>query len=220
MRSVEVLAGAARRRPHRHPLRCTISTSSPMARRRRWRRSASRSSCGRAIPRCWRLRDQGVIKAFGAGINEWRPAQSLAERGDFDLFLLAGRYTLLEQEALEVSCRFARSAASASCSAAPTIPASWRPAPSPAPTTIIRRRRRTSSTASAASRRSASGMASGWSRRRCSFRCCTPASSRSFPAASGWRSGEQPRPPRRRHSGGALEELKSEGLMREDAPTG
>ena len=42
-----------------------------------------------------------MIKAFGAGINEWRPAQWLAERGDFDLFLLAGRYTLLEQEALE-----------------------------------------------------------------------------------------------------------------------
>jgi D-threo-aldose 1-dehydrogenase len=47
------------------------------------------------------LRDQGVIKAFGAGINEWRPAQWLVERGDFDLFLLAGRYTLLEQESLD-----------------------------------------------------------------------------------------------------------------------
>ncbi len=47
------------------------------------------------------LRDQGVIRAFGAGINEWQAAQALAERGDFDLFLLAGRYTLLEQEALE-----------------------------------------------------------------------------------------------------------------------
>jgi D-threo-aldose 1-dehydrogenase len=47
------------------------------------------------------LREQGVIRAFGAGINEWRPAQWLAERGDFDLFLLAGRYTLLEQESLE-----------------------------------------------------------------------------------------------------------------------
>lgn len=47
------------------------------------------------------LRDQGVIKAFGAGLNEWQPAQWLLERGDFDLFLLAGRYTLLEQESLE-----------------------------------------------------------------------------------------------------------------------
>ncbi len=47
------------------------------------------------------LRDQGVIKAFGAGLNEWQPCQWLTERGDFDLFLLAGRYTLLEQGSLE-----------------------------------------------------------------------------------------------------------------------
>lgn len=47
------------------------------------------------------LREQGVIRAFGAGVNQWQPCQWLAERGDFDLFLLAGRYTLLEQEALE-----------------------------------------------------------------------------------------------------------------------
>ena len=46
------------------------------------------------------LRDQGVIKAFGGGINEWEVCEALAQRGDFDLFLLAGRYTLLEQEAL------------------------------------------------------------------------------------------------------------------------
>jgi D-threo-aldose 1-dehydrogenase len=46
------------------------------------------------------MRDQGVIKAIGAGVNEWQPCQWLLERGDFDLFLLAGRYTLLEQEAL------------------------------------------------------------------------------------------------------------------------
>jgi D-threo-aldose 1-dehydrogenase len=47
------------------------------------------------------LRDQGVIKAIGGGINEWEVCQTLTERGDFDLFLLAGRYTLLEQEALQ-----------------------------------------------------------------------------------------------------------------------
>ena len=46
------------------------------------------------------LRDQGVVRAIGGGINEWQSCQWLAERGDFDLFLLAGRYTLLEQEAL------------------------------------------------------------------------------------------------------------------------
>jgi D-threo-aldose 1-dehydrogenase len=48
-----------------------------------------------------KLRDDGVIKAFGGGINEWQVAERLARQGDFDLFLLAGRYTLLEQEALD-----------------------------------------------------------------------------------------------------------------------
>lgn len=48
-----------------------------------------------------RLRDEGVIRAFGAGVNEWQAAEALARRGDFDLFLLAGRYTLLEQESLD-----------------------------------------------------------------------------------------------------------------------
>lgn len=48
-----------------------------------------------------RLRDEGVIRAFGAGVNEAECCTWLAERGDFDLFLLAGRYTLLEQGALD-----------------------------------------------------------------------------------------------------------------------
>lgn len=47
-----------------------------------------------------KLRDQGVIKAFGGGVNEWEVCEILAKQGDFDLFLLAGRYTLLEQESL------------------------------------------------------------------------------------------------------------------------
>ena len=47
------------------------------------------------------LRESGVVQAFGGGINEWTVCQTLAERGDFDLFLLAGRYTLLEQGALD-----------------------------------------------------------------------------------------------------------------------
>lgn len=47
------------------------------------------------------LRDQGVIRAFGAGINEEGPAEHLARHGDLDLFLLASRYTLLQQPALE-----------------------------------------------------------------------------------------------------------------------
>lgn len=47
-----------------------------------------------------KLRDEKVIKAFGGGINEWEVAEILTRRGDFDIFLLAGRYTLLEQKAL------------------------------------------------------------------------------------------------------------------------
>ena len=47
-----------------------------------------------------KLRDEKVIKAIGAGINEWQVAEMLTRAGDFDIFLLAGRYTLLEQEAL------------------------------------------------------------------------------------------------------------------------
>jgi len=46
------------------------------------------------------LRDSGAIKAIGAGVNDWEIAEALARAGDFDLFLLAGRYTLLEQDAL------------------------------------------------------------------------------------------------------------------------
>ena len=47
------------------------------------------------------LRAEGVVKAIGAGVNEWQVCETLAKAGDFDLFLLAGRYTLLEQDSLQ-----------------------------------------------------------------------------------------------------------------------
>ena len=47
------------------------------------------------------LRDAGDVAAIGAGVNEWQVCEKLLGLGDFDGFLLAGRYTLLEQEALE-----------------------------------------------------------------------------------------------------------------------
>ncbi len=46
------------------------------------------------------LREQGVIGAMGLGVNEWEICALARERADFDCFLLAGRYTLLEQGAL------------------------------------------------------------------------------------------------------------------------
>jgi len=47
------------------------------------------------------LRDQGVIKAIGVGVNEVDVCMEFAQAGEFDFFLLAGRYTLLEQGALD-----------------------------------------------------------------------------------------------------------------------
>ncbi len=47
------------------------------------------------------LRDQRVIKAIGAGLNQWEWCERFALAGDFDCFLLAGRYTLLDQSALD-----------------------------------------------------------------------------------------------------------------------
>ncbi|MGB5131916.1 MAG: aldo/keto reductase [Steroidobacteraceae bacterium] len=47
------------------------------------------------------LRDGGAVQAIGAGVNEWEPCARLLELVDPDLFLLAGRYTLLEQTPLD-----------------------------------------------------------------------------------------------------------------------
>jgi len=47
------------------------------------------------------LRDNGDIDAIGVGVNEWQVCETMARLGDFDLFLLAGRYTLLEQDSLD-----------------------------------------------------------------------------------------------------------------------
>jgi D-threo-aldose 1-dehydrogenase len=44
------------------------------------------------------LREQKLIKAIGCGLNEWESCEQFAQAGDFDCFLLAGRYTLLHQE--------------------------------------------------------------------------------------------------------------------------
>lgn len=47
------------------------------------------------------LRSQGVVDAIGIGVNEWQVCETVARNSDVDLFLLAGRYTLLEQESLD-----------------------------------------------------------------------------------------------------------------------
>ncbi len=47
-----------------------------------------------------RLRSEGVIKAVGAGMNQAEMLARFAREADFDCFLVAGRYTLLDQPAL------------------------------------------------------------------------------------------------------------------------
>ena len=47
------------------------------------------------------LRSAGEISAFGVGVNEWEICLELMKWSDLDLVLLAGRYTLLEQESLD-----------------------------------------------------------------------------------------------------------------------
>lgn len=46
------------------------------------------------------LRDQGVIGAVGVGIDHCSPAVRFVEQVDLDCLLIAGRWTLLDQEAL------------------------------------------------------------------------------------------------------------------------
>jgi D-threo-aldose 1-dehydrogenase len=46
------------------------------------------------------LRAQGLVTAIGAGMNQWQLELAFARQGHCDCFLLAGRYTLLDQTAL------------------------------------------------------------------------------------------------------------------------
>jgi D-threo-aldose 1-dehydrogenase len=54
-----------------------------------------------AIPALIELRDQGVVRAIGAGMNQSAMLTDFVRETDVDVLLLAGRYTLLEQTALD-----------------------------------------------------------------------------------------------------------------------
>ena len=56
------------------------------------------------------LRKAGLVKAIGLGVNENQVCEDALGIGDWDVFLLAGRYTLLEQTPLDTlfpACRAA-----------------------------------------------------------------------------------------------------------------
>ena len=54
-----------------------------------------------ALPALQDLREQGLIRAIGLGVNEWQVCVRVLDAIDVDCFLLAGRFTLLEQTPLD-----------------------------------------------------------------------------------------------------------------------
>ena len=80
---------AARARPHRHGATCTTPRTTST-----WRSARrSRRSC--------ELRDEGVIRAIGAGSTTSAPLLRFVREADLDCVLVAGRYTLLDQGAVD-----------------------------------------------------------------------------------------------------------------------
>lgn len=54
-----------------------------------------------ALPTMCELRDQGVVKAIGTGMNQWEMPSRFMRHFHLDIVLLAGRYTLLDQTAFD-----------------------------------------------------------------------------------------------------------------------
>ena len=54
-----------------------------------------------AYPALDKLRSEGTVQAVSAGMNQWEMLARFAREGDFDCFLLAGRYSLLDQSSLD-----------------------------------------------------------------------------------------------------------------------
>ena len=59
-----------------------------------------REAVSEVFPVLRELRAKGRVRAIGAGMNQWEMELAFAREGDCDCFLLAGRYTLLDQSAL------------------------------------------------------------------------------------------------------------------------
>ncbi|PZP41541.1 MAG: D-threo-aldose 1-dehydrogenase [Azospirillum brasilense] len=66
----------------------------------RWREVFDTAMKGAAMA-LTKLREEGVIRAWGLGVNRVEPCVLALEQADPDVFLLAGRYSLLNQPALE-----------------------------------------------------------------------------------------------------------------------
>lgn len=60
-----------------------------------------RAAAEGALPALHRLREEGTVRAIGLGVNESAVCTRVMREFDPDCFLLAGRFTLLEQEPLD-----------------------------------------------------------------------------------------------------------------------
>ena len=58
------------------------------------------TAIGEALPALAALRDEGVIRAIGAGMNAAAPLERIVREADVDCVLAAGRLTLLDQSAV------------------------------------------------------------------------------------------------------------------------
>ena len=52
------------------------------------------------IPALLELRDEGLVRVVGVGMNQWQALKLLVEQTDLDTVMLAGRWTLLDRSAL------------------------------------------------------------------------------------------------------------------------
>lgn len=59
------------------------------------------------IPALAELRDQGLVRAIGVGMNQWEAPLRIVREADVDVVMLAGRWTLLDRtgEPLLAACR-------------------------------------------------------------------------------------------------------------------
>jgi D-threo-aldose 1-dehydrogenase len=59
-----------------------------------------------ALPELVRMRDEGVVRAVGVGMNQWQAPLRFVQEADLDVVMLAGRWTLLDRtgEPLLAAC--------------------------------------------------------------------------------------------------------------------
>jgi len=69
--------------------------------RERHAESMAQALDGGGIRALEELRASGAVRAIGAGVNEWQIIDELMNHARFDIFLLANRYTLLDQEVID-----------------------------------------------------------------------------------------------------------------------